>query len=327
MKTLQKASAALICVLAAVSAAASDTGLAGKSGAGLMAAISERYRPSELVEPETKVFLLTDGSTGRTLIYDRYADRWFDPEEEVPYISYVLPAKWWERTREPGVDLFNLFPSSADVESVKRNYPPGQVETPKWDNGLWKVGTASLSGFDVMFYKPAAQYLGDWARACMYVAVMYRTQWLAAEAFMTLDGTDYPVLTPLAAETFLDWHRSDPVDDPERRRNDAVKSIQGNRNPFVDYPELAEYLWGDRKGEAYMTEGEETPLHSTYSSTEEFVYLKSDEVPGDASWTLDGKRVDGDRIAIAGLGAGEHHLKFRSAAAGCSGMIKITVRK
>ena len=43
----------------------------------------------------------------------------------------------------------------------------------------------------------------------------------------------------------MKWHREDPVSQKERTRNDAIYVHQGNRNPFIDYPCLAEYMWGD----------------------------------------------------------------------------------
>ena len=51
--------------------------------------------------------------------------------------------------------------------------------------------------------------------------------------------------------------RNDPVSQKEIDRNEAVYRIQNNRNPFIDYPQLAEYLWGDKKGEAFYPAGGE----------------------------------------------------------------------
>jgi hypothetical protein len=45
----------------------------------------------------------------------------------------------------------------------------------------------------------------------------------------------------------LQWHQDDPVDDFERNRNDVIYSYQGNRNPFIDHPNLVDYLWGDQQ--------------------------------------------------------------------------------
>ena len=42
-------------------------------------------------------------------------------------------------------------------------------------------------------------------------------------------------------ETFLrKWNEQDPVDDAEMARNDAIEKLQGDRNPFIDYPNLAQ---------------------------------------------------------------------------------------
>ena len=45
--------------------------------------------------------------------------------------------------------------------------------------------------------------------------------------------------------TLLQWHEDDPVDDFERNRNDVIYSYQDNRNPFIDHPNLVDYLWGN----------------------------------------------------------------------------------
>lgn len=40
----------------------------------------------------------------------------------------------------------------------------------------------------------------------------------------------------------------DPVSDKEKQRAIEVNKIQGNRNPFIDYPQLVEYIWGNKQG-------------------------------------------------------------------------------
>ncbi len=45
-------------------------------------------------------------------------------------------------------------------------------------------------------------------------------------------------------ELFKQWHLLDPVDDFERNRNNVIYTYQGNRNPFIDYPEFVGVIWG-----------------------------------------------------------------------------------
>jgi hypothetical protein len=56
--------------------------------------------------------------------------------------------------------------------------------------------------------------------------------------------------TAYSLSFLLDWHRQDPVSQKEIDRNQAVYGIQHNRNPFIDYPELVEYIWGNKRGTA-----------------------------------------------------------------------------
>jgi hypothetical protein len=43
----------------------------------------------------------------------------------------------------------------------------------------------------------------------------------------------------------MEWSKNDPVSaDKEIPRNNEVAKIQKNRNPFIDYPGLEEYIWG-----------------------------------------------------------------------------------
>ena len=49
----------------------------------------------------------------------------------------------------------------------------------------------------------------------------------------------------------MKWHRLDPVSRKEIDRNTGMQQVQSNRNPFIDYPILAEFLWGIKAGEVF----------------------------------------------------------------------------
>jgi hypothetical protein len=63
--------------------------------------------------------------------------------------------------------------------------------------------------------------------------------------WMNYEKSTYPTLKPWAVELLLKWHKQDPVSEKEVNRNNAVYAVQGNRNPYIDYPQLADYVWGD----------------------------------------------------------------------------------
>jgi hypothetical protein len=58
-----------------------------------------------------------------------------------------------------------------------------------------------------------------------------------------LDGSSDKVFESWVLAMLIDWHNNDPVDQLERDRNQAAFDHQGNRNPFVDYPEFVGLIW------------------------------------------------------------------------------------
>ena len=72
-----------------------------------------------------------------------------------------------------------------------------------------------------------------------------------SESRPTLDGKAYPGLSSWQLEMLMKWAKNDPVSEKEINRNNAVYDIQENRNPFIDYPGLEEYIWGDKKDVAF----------------------------------------------------------------------------
>ena len=100
-------------------------------------------------------------------------------------------------------------------------------------------------------FEPRDEVKGDVARIMFYMTVMYNDSTLNLEltddvskinaSHGQLGGTAY--LGKLS--TLLKWAAEDPVDEREITRNNAVYSIQKNRNPFIDHPEYAYYIFKD----------------------------------------------------------------------------------
>ena len=166
-------------------------------------------------------------------------------------IEHCLPKSWWGGTvNEAYKDLYNLNPSDQRANSQKSNYPPGHVKNAdKFDNGSFRIAKANTSGYGYICWEPAPEYRGDFARTYFYMATAYEyLKWTAYPQFIS-DAT-YLMFSDSIQKVLLNWHRADPVSEKELCRADQISSIQGNRNPYIDYPELVEYIWGDQKGQA-----------------------------------------------------------------------------
>jgi hypothetical protein len=87
-------------------------------------------------------------------------------------------------------------------------------------------------------------FKGDVARSVLYMDIRYNGLEIVS-GFPNTTGQ----LGNL--DTLLNWHRNDPPDDYEMNRNNVVYTWQFNRNPFIDHPDLVEYLWGNKVGDVW----------------------------------------------------------------------------
>ena len=166
-------------------------------------------------------------------------------------IEHCLPKSWWGGTdNEAYKDLFNLNPSDQRANSQKSNYAPGHVQKgDKFDNGSFKMDSKSKSQYGYICWEPAEEYRGDFARTYFFMATAYEyLEWTAYPDYIS--NSSYLMFSETIQQVLLDWHRADPVSDKEICRADRISDIQHNRNPFIDYPELVEYIWGNKKGQA-----------------------------------------------------------------------------
>lgn len=181
--------------------------------------------------------------------------------------EHSFPKSWWGgSTGVPAyVDLNHLYPAEAAANQAKSNYPLGVVDPSnkaKFDNGISTVGypVTGQGGGCQWVFEPDDEYKGDFARTYFYMVTCYQDLTWAPKYSYMMSQNLYPTLQGWAAKMLLEWSRQDPVSDKEKMRNDKVYTIQNNRNPFIDRPELAEYLWGNKAGEIYRGSGSEEPV-------------------------------------------------------------------
>jgi hypothetical protein len=89
---------------------------------------------------------------------------------------------------------------------------------------------------------------GDVARAVFYMAVRYN-----GLSVVNGDIPDTTVGQLGDLTSLLNWNTLDPKDDFEMNRNNYIYTWQYNRNPFIDYPNLADYIWGVNAGQQWFS--------------------------------------------------------------------------
>ncbi len=246
--------------------------LDGKAEAELKTAVYNLVRNFRTVSSYSALpeyFRYTDVRPGTDYWWDMYSDMQVDTD--IRFGAYMnrehsFPKSWWggSESTTAYVDLNHLYPAEARANQAKSNFPLGEVapgSSPRFDNGVVRVGkpATGLGGNTQWVFEPNEEYRGDFARTYFYMVTCYQNlTWATKYDWMLLQNT-YPTLQGWASQMLLRWSREDPVSEKERNRNEQVFRIQNNRNPFIDHPELAEYIWGDKKGQAFKVDGGSQP--------------------------------------------------------------------
>ena len=127
--------------------------------------------------------------------------------------------------RHANSDAHAIRPEDGPENSIRGNQYYGQYSGP----------SGTLGGFK-----------GDVARSIFYLAVRYN-------GLEVVSGYPDGMIGKFGdLDTLLTWHRNDPPDDFEMNRNNVVQTWQFNRNPFIDMPEMIEYIWGDKQDEIWQ---------------------------------------------------------------------------
>jgi len=164
--------------------------------------------------------------------------------------EHSVPNSWFGGTVYPMyTDLFHLYPTDKYVNGQRDNFPYGETNsTLMYGNGSKKGAGSSEFGYLGIVFEPTDEYKGDLARTYFYMATRYLNtnfgQKDQGDVVFSYNSSTCN-LTSYAVSLFLKWHRNDPVSEKEINRNNAIYGIQKNRNPYIDYPELVEHIWGE----------------------------------------------------------------------------------
>ena len=255
----------------------------GKSNAELKGYLKSLIREHDAIEYGSgmnhtwEVFYYSDRDD-EGYCMDMYCDTWYKfstPGSVVTgcNIEHSFAKSWWGGAKNDAYkDCYHLNPSNSTANSSRSNYPLGvPVKDLKNQNatGSLKVGKIHHDSLDVDFYvfEPKDEYKGDFARAYFYMATCYgrdaegnydevcskykgwRLDNKDVGSRFAMQNDNYLEFQPWEQEVLIAWHRQDPVSEKEIKRADAVSDFQHNRNPFIDYPYLAEYIWGEKAGQ------------------------------------------------------------------------------
>lgn len=171
-----------------------------------------------------------------------YCDLEFDSRERKGInVEHVFPMSWATNGVDCGTrkqcrvnsskfnlieaDMHNLYPSRSDVNQQRSSFRFGEVKGEKRKFG-------KQCDFEVNYHgriaEPRLEVRGEVARSMFYMADKYKS-----------DGL---VLFEKQARLLYKWHKADPPTSDEVKRNGVIASLQGNRNRFIDEPELLDQL-------------------------------------------------------------------------------------
>lgn len=153
---------------------------------------------------------------------------------KIPNSQYMNCEHTWPQSKFTSVfptelqksDLHHLFPVDMRANSTRNNHPFANV------NGKFTHSECHDSLIGVAYdtaktraFEPPIEHKGNVARAIYYFSTRYK---------INIDATQVKFLKT--------WNNEDPVDQEELERNERIMKLQGNRNPFIDFPELINRL-------------------------------------------------------------------------------------
>ncbi len=221
-------------------------------------------------------------------------------------IVHVIPTDAVCNNNRSDLCYAEVAEGQADWESeggFSKKSKQGGCSTPEWAEQVANPTKTRV-------FEPNDEYKGDLARIYFYMATCYEPgyfSWVPVRdadkkktgeigllsenhcGTWTSDMFDLgsedaaEPFAPWAIDMLMKWAKNDPVSDKERARNEVIWQLQGNRNPFVDYEGLEDYIWGDKQ---------EVPFDYGGEMTEEPTSDNCDVVLNNATFGVDWSGTD-----------------------------------
>lgn len=165
--------------------------------------------------------------------------------------EHTVPQSWFNEQPPMKSDIIHVVPTDCWVNGMRSSYVFAEVATisKRSANDYSILGSCKTAGYSGTVFEPNDEIKGDIARIYFYMATCYQDQcttWSKGEASKVFSNQNLG-LTNWVVDLMMAWSELDPIDEVEIARNNAIPGIQHNRNPFVDYPGLEHYIWGDKK--------------------------------------------------------------------------------
>ena len=170
--------------------------------------------------------------------------------------EHTVPQSWFNENSPMKSDIVHVVPTDCWVNNMRSSYPLAEVATiKKYSANYYSIlGTCKTEGYNGTVFEPNDEIKGDIARIYFYMATCYQdkvSNWTKGESQKVFGNSPYPGLRDWVLAMMMRWSKQDPIDEVETARNNAVQEVQGNRNPFVDYPGLEDYIWGSLKDKSF----------------------------------------------------------------------------
>ena len=163
--------------------------------------------------------------------------------------EHSVPQSWFKSGGSASLikcDVVHVVPTDGYVNNRRSSYPLAEVNNATYSSnqGYSKLGSCKTAGYTGTVFEPNDEIKGDMARMYFYMVTCY--EGIAENWGHNVFSSTQNGFTQWYIDMLMRWSKQDPVDEREVKRNNAVYATQQNRNPFVDYPGLEDYIWGDK---------------------------------------------------------------------------------